>query len=285
MNSRILLAMIVMVAFTGRLTAQEAKPTPAVALERLKEGNARFVADKPSKRDVTAKKREELAKGQHPFAIILTCADSRVAPELLFDTGLGELFVLRVAGNIADPAVVGSIEYAVEHLHAPLIVVLGHESCGAVDAAISGKALPGDLGWLVKQVKLGKLPADKDAKLPAGVRNNVLAAAADVEARSKVIHEEVHAKKVAIVSGVYSLKTGKVEWLAAPEKKKASTTEKTSLPEGQPQAAEPIPAPAKIANVETIPAPASVSNAAPVPASIVGPVRFPRLRAIFGRNR
>src|SRR5438105_3680928 len=128
------------------LYAQDAKPTPTGSLQRLKDGNARFAADKPNKRDVGADKRKELAKGQHPFAIVLTCADSRVAPELLFDAGLGELFVLRVAGNIADPAVVGSIEYAVEHLHTPLIVVLGHESCGAVAAALDGAKLPGDPG-------------------------------------------------------------------------------------------------------------------------------------------
>src|SRR5438105_3479472 len=128
------------------LSGQEPVPTPAAALDRLKDGNGRFAADKPAARKTDAKRRAELAAGQHPFAVVLTCADSRVAPELVFDAGLGELFVLRVAGNIADPAVVGSIEYAVEHLHTPLIVVLGHESCGAVAAALDGAKLPGDPG-------------------------------------------------------------------------------------------------------------------------------------------
>jgi carbonic anhydrase len=253
------------VFFSGvSLHAQEAKPTPATALQRLKDGNDRFAADKPSQRNVGADRRKELAKGQHPFAVILTCADSRVSPELLFDTGLGELFVLRVAGNIADPAVVGSIEYAVEHLHAPLIVVLGHESCGAVAAAIDGSPLPGDLGWLIKQVKLGdKLPDRKDAKLAAGVRNNLKAAAADLELRSKIIHEEVRHKKVSIVSGVYSLKTGKIEWLTTAEKKKASPPEKIAPP-------------------------ANLKSALPTPPAtweVVEPAPFPRLRALFQRRR
>jgi carbonic anhydrase len=221
------------------------------------EGNDRFAADKPSKREVGTDRRKELAKGQHPFAVVLTCADSRVAPELIFDAGLGELFVLRVAGNIADPAVVGSIEYAVEHLHAPLIVVLGHESCGAVAAALDGKPLPGDLGWLVKQVKVGdKLPDAKDDRLLSGIRNNVLAASADIRLRSKVIHEEVAHKKVVIVPAVYSLKSGKVEWIAPPEKK---------------------PAPASDAPSASVPSPA------PVPGAEVP--RFPRLQTALQRLR
>src|SRR5436190_300954 len=106
------------------------------ALERLKKGNEKFVADRSEIPNVGAERRRELAKGQHPFAIVLTCADSRVTPEYIFNQGLGDVFVLRVAGNIADQFETGSIEYAVEHLHSPLIVVLGHSKCGAVDAAM-----------------------------------------------------------------------------------------------------------------------------------------------------
>ena len=224
MISRPVLILIAVLGGAGPCAGQP-MPTPATALENLKEGNARFAADKPSTRDVGADKRKELAKGQKPFAVILTCADSRVSPELLFDAGLGELFVLRVAGNIADPAVVGSIEYAVGALKAPLVVVLGHDSCGAVEASLAGKPLPGDLGWLIKQVKPGdNLPADADAKLAAGIRNNVRAAAKDLEARSTAIHDDVKAKKIAIVTAVYSLKTGTIEWL--PAEKKAGTPKK-----------------------------------------------------------
>ena len=250
--------------------AQDAKPTPASALERLKDGNNRFVADTPSKRNVGKDRRAELAKGQHPFAIVLTCADSRVSPELVFDTGLGDLFVLRVAGNIAEPAVVGSIEYAVEHLHVPLIIVLGHESCGAVTAAIDGTPLHGDLGWLISKIKAGdKLPEGKDAKLAAGIRNNARAAAADLELRSTIIHEEVQHKKVMIVSGVYSLKTGKIEWMMPSEKKKTSAVEKIHPP------------------VATTPAmlPAGISPTLAVEVYSQQPARLPRLQAFFQRTR
>src|SRR5205085_10520354 len=136
----------------------------------LKEGNGRFAAGKLAVKDVGAQRRATLAKGQHPFAVVLACADSRVPPELVFDQGLGELFVLRVAGNLADPFVLGSIEYAVEHLHTPLIVVLGHENCGAVAAALTKAAFPGNLGTLVKEVHVGKnLPMERAAALPAAV--------------------------------------------------------------------------------------------------------------------
>jgi carbonic anhydrase len=254
-------ALTVAICGSATLLAQEPKPTPAGSLQRLKEGNARFVADKPSKRDAGIDRRKELAKGQRPFAAVLTCSDSHVAPELLFDTGLGDLYVVRVGGNIADPAVVGSIEYAVERLHVPLVVVLGHESCDAVEAALAGKPIPGDLGWLVKQIKLGdKLPTDKDAKLTAGIRNNVLAAARDLELRSKVIHEEVVAKKVVIMPAMYLVKTGQVEWLTV--EKKAEKVENPKAKEG----------------VQLDPSPAP-------PPIFERPARFPRLRAMFQRWR
>jgi len=109
--------------------------SPDAALAKLKEGNARFVASKVSDGKPTAAKRAETAQAQHPFAIILGCADSRTAPEIIFDQNIGDLFVIRTAGNLVDDHALGSIEYAVEHLGARLIVVLGHERCGAVTAA------------------------------------------------------------------------------------------------------------------------------------------------------
>ena len=108
------------------------------ALERLKSGNANFVSDSLDGKLQNSSRRTELESGQHPFAIILSCADSRVVPELAFDTGLGEIFVIRVAGNTANTSSIASIEYAVAHLGVNLIVVLGHESCGAVTAVITG---------------------------------------------------------------------------------------------------------------------------------------------------
>ena len=146
------------------LPAQEAQRTPDAALKRLKESNARFAADQLARKDIGSKRRAELTQGQRPFAVILTCADSRVAPELIFDEGLGELFVLRVAGNVSNPDIIGSIEYAVAALKTPLVVVLGHSNCGAVAAAVEGKHLEGNLGKLIDRVQPGRnLPKDKGA--------------------------------------------------------------------------------------------------------------------------
>lgn len=197
------------------LSAQDKGPTAEDALQRLKQGNARFAADKlDQKKDLGAKRRGDLAKGQKPFAVILACADSRVAPELIFDQGLGELFVVRVAGNVTDPAILGSIEYAVEHLKAPLIVVVGHEKCGAVDAALSGGELHGNLAKLIKEVQPGKdLPKDKEAALAAGVKNNVLEQTARLTQQSAILKDFASSKRIQIAAGVYSLNTGTVEWL------------------------------------------------------------------------
>jgi carbonic anhydrase len=211
---------LILFGVTG-LRAQDAAPTPDKALDRLKEGNARFVADKPSTRDSGDKKRRELAKGQRPFAIVLTCADSRVAPELIFDQGLGDLFVLRVAGNIADPALLGSMEFAVTQLKSPLIIVLGHEECGAVKAAISGQKHEGNLGKLIDLVQPGKeLPKDEKKALAAGIANNVRTQAGRLTSKSDVLKDFVSSKRVRIATGVYSLETGEVSWLDAPEKDK-----------------------------------------------------------------
>src|SRR4051795_13565486 len=122
------------------------------ALARLLEGNGRYARHKEQHPDETLARRKELETGQHPFAVILSCADSRVPPELVFDQGLGDLFVIRVAGNIADDDVLGSIEYAVEHLHTKLILVLGHEKCGAVSAAVEGNHDPGHLESLLSAI-------------------------------------------------------------------------------------------------------------------------------------
>jgi carbonic anhydrase len=201
---------------------QEVIPSPAVALERLKDGNKRFAAERPIERNVSALRRAELARGQHPFAVILTCADSRVAPEIIFDQGLGDLFVLRVAGNIADPGEVGSIEYAVEHLHVPLVVVLGHEKCGAVQAAVEGKPIPGDLGWLVRQIYVGDDgPGRSSDPLAAGIQANALYQASELTHRSHDLADLVKAGRVRVVCGVYSLTSGTIHWLDRSDEKPA----------------------------------------------------------------
>jgi carbonic anhydrase len=216
------------------LARGQGAPSGAKALERLKAGNDRFAADKPAPRIIGKDRRQELAQGQHPFAVILTCADSRVTPELVFDTGLGDLFVLRVAGNIADQFELGSIEFAVEHLQVPLIVVMGHESCGAVKAALDGGRLEGNLAGLIKMVDVGRdLPRDPKAALDAAIRNNVVRQVQLLTEKSKVIKELAESKRLEIAGGVYALGSGKVEWIdtksadgikTPPAKKKTTIT-------------------------------------------------------------
>jgi carbonic anhydrase len=200
--------------------AEEPRMAPDEALKQLMEGNARYVASKAEHPTQSAARRAEIAKSQHPIAAILGCADSRVPPELLFDQGLGDLFTVRVAGNIADDVVVGSIEYAVEHLGARLVMVLGHERCGAVQAAIdmstvSGPA-PGHLGALLTPIA----PAVAQAKTQGGdvLDTAIIANVGNVTAQLKlshpVIEEMVRADKVKIVGARYDLDTGEVTVVA-----------------------------------------------------------------------
>src|SRR4030043_1796798 len=133
---RVVLALFVVVLFSGFVFAGSAGDE---ALQKLMDGNKRFVSGKLVKKDLGDTKRKELLKGQKPFATVITCSDSRVPPELLFDQGLGDIFIIRVAGNVVDPLELGRIEYGVEHLNAPLLFILGHSKCGAVTATIDAK--------------------------------------------------------------------------------------------------------------------------------------------------
>ena len=199
---------------------QEATVTADQALKRLKDGNARFVNDKPKEAELGSKKRIELAQGQRPIAVVLTCADSRAAPEIVFDKGLGVLFIIRVAGNVGGPEVYASIEYALAELKTPLVVVLGHTSCGAVGAALKGKEQPSDnLKKLVDLIHTGRdLPKDKDAALDAAIRNNVLYQTQLLTRQSDIIKDFAASGRVKIVPAVYDLKTGVVSWLELPKK-------------------------------------------------------------------
>jgi carbonic anhydrase len=200
-----------------RLVADDistAKVRPDVALQRLVDGNARFVSDQGGSHEPFSVQRAKLADHQRPFAVILACADSRVCPELVFNQQLGDIFVVRVAGNVATPEILGSIEYAVEHLGPTLVVVLGHTKCGAVTAALSGERLEGNLGALIQRVAVGSnLPPDKAAALNSAVDANVLRQCQYLVQESSVLNDFVSSDRIRIVGGTYDLKSGKVKWL------------------------------------------------------------------------
>ena len=181
------------------------------ALAKLKEGNLRFASSEVSQSKPTAARRAETAQAQHPFAIILGCADSRTPPELIFDQNLGDLFVIRTAGNLVDDHALGSIEYGVAHLGARLVVVLGHQRCGAVKAALESDHAPGHIESLVRDIQ----PAVKAAKgkpgdaLSATVTENARQVAAQIKTKAALGDL---AKEVRIVYAVYDLDTGRIDW-------------------------------------------------------------------------
>jgi carbonic anhydrase len=192
--------------------------SPDEALERLKKGNERYVEGVMKRHDF-GMERGVLAGGQNPYAGILSCADSRIAPEYAFDSGRGDLFVVRVAGNFAEENGVASFEYAVKFLGTTLLVVLGHEKCGAVDAAVKtvkdGAELPGHLPQLVEHIR----PAVKTAMAEPGdllanaIRENVLLNVENLKTASPILSDYVAQNKIRVVGGIYKLKDGHIEWL------------------------------------------------------------------------
>jgi carbonic anhydrase len=193
--------------------------SPDGALELLKKGNARYV-EGITKRHDFKHEREALAQGQNPYAGILSCADSRIAPEYAFDSGRGDLFVCRVAGNFANDDTIASFEYAVANLGTPLILVLGHEKCGAVDATLkaikSNTTLPGHLPSLVTALSAAAkagAAAPGDA-LANAIRQNVINNVAALKAASPILDAAVTQQKLKIVGGIYRLATGKVDLVA-----------------------------------------------------------------------
>lgn len=184
-------------------------PTADVALSRLASGNARFVADQTTAEGRDQARRGSLVGGQQPWAIILSCADSRVAPEIAFDTGLGELFVIRVAGNVANTSSIASIEYAVAHIGTPLIVVLGHQSCGAVGAAIAGGDNGHNLNHLLAHLEPARA-ANEGEPVDVVVRANAARQISELTGRSAIISDAVANRGLQIVSAFYSLADGSV---------------------------------------------------------------------------
>ncbi len=182
------------------------------ALTRLKEGNERYVAEKQENQNNSQARRDAGQAGQSPYAIVLSCADSRVVPELIFDAGIEELFVLRVAGNVANTSTIASIEYAVANLGVELIVVLGHESCGAVTAAIGG----GDNGYNLNHLLSHVAPAiakSESKEVNEVVKVNASENANELVNRSSIIGGAVEAGNLKIVPAYYNL-AGKVDFLS-----------------------------------------------------------------------
>lgn len=185
--------------------SESAGPGPEEALARLKKGNARAASGSFTHPHQSTADRAALAKAQHPFAVVLSCSDSRVPPELVFDQGYGDLFVVRVAGEVVDAPGLGSIEYAVEHLGPRLVVVLGHERCGAVKAAVDGGEAPPNIASLIKAIQpaVDEVKDAKGDKLDLAMRANV----------RRVVRQVAVDVNVKVVGMVYDLDTGKVEIL------------------------------------------------------------------------
>lgn len=183
------------------------------ALKELTEGNKRYASLKQKHPNQGLRRRAEVSKGQKPFAVIVGCSDSRIPPEILFDQGLGDIFVIRVAGNIVDDVALGSIEYAVDHLNTKLVVILGHSKCGAVTATVQGGGAHGHIAGIVKAIA----PAVKKAKGKKGdltdnaIRANVELVTKQVKASTPIISKMVRAGKVKVVGAYYDIDTGLVE--------------------------------------------------------------------------
>lgn len=190
---------------------------PAInqALQTLIDGNKRFVAMKPTHPNQDKGRRDEVKGGQKPFAIIVGCSDSRIPPEILFDQGIGDLFVIRLAGNIVDDTGLGSIEYAADHLGTRLVVVLGHAKCGAVTAAAGGGEAHGHIGSIVQLI----IPAVEQARGKSGdlidnsIRENARLVAATISTSKPILSKMVEEGKIAVVPAYYDIDTGAVELL------------------------------------------------------------------------
>jgi carbonic anhydrase len=227
MMRRVSAALLVLVVFSAQTlpAADHGGALPGItadeALARLKSGNERYVQGKATHPNADAARRAETAKdGQHPIAIVIGCADSRQPVEILFDQGVGDIFVIRVAGNVAGTDEIGSAEYAVEHLGVSLCIVLGHSKCGAVTAAVAGGEVHGCVGALVKDIKPAVAAAQKEHPelkeqdlIPAAIEANVRQSMAHLTSHSEVLAKLALDGKLRIEGGVYDLETGQIKWL------------------------------------------------------------------------
>lgn len=231
MNKHILSLAVLLLSVVAQANDTATSVGYQQALQALKDGNERYVSGQPQEWDNGQAKRELLAKGQHPLACVITCSDSRVSPEILFDQAIGDIFVVRLAGNIVSLEAAGSIEYAVSHLGASLVVVLGHSACGAVGAAIANPELSGSVGSIVAQlqpaVQAARMKGYADAELPMAVATENARHGVDLLMQnSRAVDEGVKLGHVAVCSATYDLATGATTWhtqTCAPESKLSET--------------------------------------------------------------
>ncbi|MCX6153119.1 MAG: carbonic anhydrase [Candidatus Kapabacteria bacterium] len=224
--------LLVFIIFTLSLStsySQSIRVPKANLLNKLKVGNHNFVKNDLAKFDFL-EQREVLSKGQHPETIIVTCSDSRVAPEYIYNTGLGELFVIRVAGNVVDDVALGSIEYAVEHLKAKQIVVMGHSACGAVTASLKGETESPYINSIIKIIKPAateakeKCHSDSEALMYA-IKQNVINQI-KIMHKSKIISEALESGEISIWGAIYNIASGQVEFIESneqPDKQKGDS--------------------------------------------------------------
>lgn len=185
------------------------------ALELLKEGNRRFVEGHLRHPHTDNSRRHDVALIQEPFAVVLSCADSRVVPELIFDQGLGDLFVIRVAGNVAKDKVIGSIEYAVKYLGVKLVVVMGHENCGAVSSSMGDEDPGGHIGAIIQKIKPAVYMARRmeGDTLTNAIKMNANIVAEELKDTGPILHRGLKDGELMIVSAYYALSTGEVEFM------------------------------------------------------------------------
>jgi len=185
------------------------------ALQLLQEGNRRFMAGKPIHPVDFSQARFELAEnGQRPFAAVLSCSDSRVPPEIVFDQGIGQLFVVRTAGNVADPIAIGSVEYAVQHLHTSLVVVLGHQQCAAVAAAISGGEHGTNIGAILREIQpsVQKTLSEGEEDVAGRCEGENVRHTVSKLRNSRILSQHIGEKKLMVVGAMYDLRTGEVSF-------------------------------------------------------------------------
>jgi carbonic anhydrase len=214
-------ALAILLSFTASAASETPNISSAEALRKLEEGNQRFVEGKNTFPDINAERRRETAQnGQHPFATIISCSDSRLPVEILFDQGIGDTFVIRVAGNVCNTDEIGSAEYGAEHLGTPVLVVLGHGKCGAVTAVVKGGELPGSIPALVhgiipavEKAKHSHPDAQGDALVTAAIEANVWQSIEDLLKKSPLLGERVQEGKLKIVGALYDIEDGHIKLL------------------------------------------------------------------------